>query len=115
VELKATKRGKPCCTCNKCGIQIFFRGKAGIANLIEQVTSGKLVFANKIGPIPSTLLFNEIEQLRAQKGELEAKQGLIFEDPDLTNAIDAIDNEIKRVQLELRKLGRTGNSGNKNG
>ena len=106
LELKATKKGKPCCTCNKCGIQIFFRGKPGIAYLIEQITAGKLVFATKIAPLPSTLLFNEIAQLSSQKRELEAKQGVIFEDLNLTNAISAIDNEIERKQIELAKLGK---------
>ena len=44
--------------------------------------------------------------LKAQKANLEAKQGLIFVDPDLENAIRSVDIEIKRVQGELEKLAR---------
>ena len=55
----------------------------------------------------AVILFNRIEQLRAQKKpELEGKQRLIILDPDLKNAIRAVDNEIKHVQGELAKLGR---------
>jgi hypothetical protein len=104
LEIKITKRGKPCCTCNQCGIQIFFRGKIGITRLKALLNSGKLTFGNKIERLPGIILFNEIEQIRSQKGELEAKQGFIIKDSDLTNAILAVDNELERKQIELAKM-----------
>jgi hypothetical protein len=55
------------------------------------------------------ILFNRIQQLREQKKQLQAKQGLILIDSDLKNAISAVDIEIQGVQGELRKLGRKSN------
>jgi hypothetical protein len=106
LEIRLSKRGKPYCTCIPCGIQIFFRGKTGIRRLTEILRSEKLAFGNSLDTIPAIILFNQIEQMRSQKKELEAKQGLIVQDPDLTNAIRAVDNEIERAQIELAKLSR---------
>lgn len=106
LPLKPTKRGKPCCTCNDCGIQIFFRGKTGIARLTQILNSGNLEFGNGFHKMRAVICFMEIEQLRKQKKDLADKTGLIFHDKDLTNAIRAVDNEIKRKQIELAKLGR---------
>jgi hypothetical protein len=89
-----------------CGIQIFFRGKTGIRRLAEILRSEKLAFGNSLETIPAIILFNQIVQMRSQKKELEAKQGLIVRDPDLMNAIRVVDNEIERAQIELAKLGR---------
>ena len=50
------------------------------------------------------LLFNRIQHLKQRKSELERKQRLMFPDPDLENAIRAVDNEIERVQGELAKM-----------
>jgi hypothetical protein len=52
------------------------------------------------------LLFNRIQGLRAQKKELIARKALIFRDSDMENAILVVDNEMERVQGELKRLGR---------
>lgn len=87
-------------------MQIFFRGKSGIAKLNELVGSLKNSTFRKTSPIQAVILFAEIENLRQQKGELKAKEGLISTDSDLMLAIRAVDNQIKRVQRELRKISR---------
>ena len=76
---------------SQCGIQIFFRGKTGIRRLTEILNSDKLNVGNTLEALPAVILFNRIAQMRLQKEELEAKQGLIMRDPDLDNAIRAID------------------------
>lgn len=38
--LKSSKKDKPCCTCDDCGIQIFFRGSVAIALLHQIATTG---------------------------------------------------------------------------
>ena len=45
--LKSSKKGKPYCVCNMCGIQIFFRGRAAIERL------GRLAMSGLIGSLPS--------------------------------------------------------------
>jgi hypothetical protein len=104
LEILFTRKKKPYTTCLDCGIQTFFRGKAGIKRLREIVGSRSLVVGNGSGTGLSAVLFNRIQQLRAGKKELEGKQGLIFQDADLVNAIRAFDNEIQGVQDELANL-----------
>jgi len=61
--------------------------------------------ANPIAPAaPAVIAFNRLEQLRAQKSELEHKRPLIFADEDLEHAISAIDAEIAQAQIALAQL-----------
>src|ERR1700730_14065259 len=108
LEIRFTrkKNSKPYTTCLACGVQTFFRGKIAIRRLIEIVNSGLLIAGTGSRTESAVVLFNRIQQLRAQKTELKGKQGLIILDPDLKNAVRAVDNEIQRVQGELEKLGR---------
>ena len=106
LSIRIARTGKPYCVCIECGNQIFFRGKAGITRLIEIVKSGRLISQNRSAVESPVTIFNRLVQLRSQKAELEQKQGLIFNDPDLTSAILAVDNEIQRVQVELHKMAR---------
>lgn len=106
LEIRLSKRGKPYCTCVQCGIQTFFRGKSGIRRFMEILNSNDLAHGIALDTVPAMILYNRIVQMRVQKKELEAKQGLIIRDPDLDNAIRAVDIEIKYAQRELAKLGR---------
>ena len=108
LEIRFTrkKNPKPYTICLACGVQVFFRGKIAIQRLTEIVNSGLLIAGAGSNTESAAILFNRIQQLRAQKTELEGKQGLIILDPDLSNAIRAVDNEIKHVQGELAKLVR---------
>ncbi|MGA7636764.1 MAG: hypothetical protein WCB00_07540 [Candidatus Acidiferrales bacterium] len=106
LEIRLSKNEKPYCTCLHCGIQIFFRGKTGIRRLTEILHSDKLAVGNTLEAVPAVILFNRISQMRSQKKELEAKQGLIMRDTDLDNAIRAIECEMKGVQRELEVLAR---------
>jgi hypothetical protein len=103
LEIRFTCKNKPYTTCLGCGIQTFFRGKPGIKRLTELVKSGILISGNGSQSELAVLLFNRIQQLREQKRILADKQGLIFVDPDLQNAIRVVNNEISRVQNELAK------------
>jgi len=40
LEIKETFKGKPYLICDRDGVQIFFRGKAGIARLSAMVNNG---------------------------------------------------------------------------
>jgi len=111
LEIGFTKRNKPYTTCLDCGIQTFFRGKAAIQRLTEIVRSKSLITGNGSNTELAVLLFNRIQQLRAQKKQLEEKQGLIIPDLDLENAIRTFDKEIKRVQAELAELAAGKTSG----
>jgi hypothetical protein len=52
-------------------------------------------------------LLNRLEQLKLQRRDLIFKRPLIFPDPNVENAIDLVDAEIKSVQRELAKIARS--------
>ena len=106
LPLKSSRKAKPYCICDLCGIQIFFRGKRGIARLQELVDSGSLILAKEPSGGHATTLYNRLEQLKGQKQEMERKQGLFFRDEDLGNAIQTVDAEIQKAQSELEKMAR---------
>ena len=104
LPIRIARTQKPYCVCMDCGIQIFFRGKVGIARLQAILEDEMLVTGAWSGTNTPELLFNRIQQLKQRKSELERKQRLLFPDPDLENAIRAVDKEIERVQGELEKM-----------
>ena len=106
LGIRIARTQKPYCVCIDCGIQIFFRGKTGISRLNKILENEILIAGNDSNASIATVLFNRIQHLKRQKADLEVKQGLIIRDPDLKNAIRAVDNEIERVQGELEKLSR---------
>jgi hypothetical protein len=106
LGIRIARTQKPYCVCIDCGIQIFFRGKTGIARLNKILENDMLIAGIDSNANTAVILFNRIQHLKRQKADLEVKQGLIIRDSDLKNAIRAVDIEIERVQGELEKLGR---------
>lgn len=97
---------KPYCTCNDCGIQIFFRGKLGIDRLKTILRESSLHTSEIPGASTAVALYNRLEQLRAEKSLLEEKQGILFRDKSLDDAIAAIASEIEKLEQALRKSRR---------
>jgi len=89
--------------CLECGIQIFFRGLAGIARLLEMIQSEEAVVLEFSGPARAISLYNRLQHLKRQKVALEKKQGFFNYDRDRNNVIDALDVEIGRVRTELEE------------
>jgi hypothetical protein len=85
---------------------MFFRGKTGISRLNKIIENELLIAGKDSNAHIATVLFNRIQHLKRQKTDLEVKHGVIIRDPDLKNAIRAVEIEIARVQRELEKLGR---------
>ena len=106
LEIRISRKLKPYTMCLTCGVQNFYRAKQGIRRLREIVDSQILITGNEPNVDTAVLLFNRIQQLRAQRKELQARKGLILRDSDLENAILVVDNEMERVQGELKRLGR---------
>jgi len=104
LPILASKRKKPYFICNFCGVQIFVRGKAGIARLREMANAGILVSGKEESALHGINLYNRLEQLKLQRSELKEKRGFIFENPSLENAIQILDAEIEKVQGELAKI-----------
>ena len=104
LELRESRVRKPYSVCNSCGIQIFFRGKTAISRLKELGSAGKSPAGSVFGANTATSAFARLEQLRAQKKQLEQKRPLIFADRDLENAISAADKEIAEAQTALAQL-----------
>jgi hypothetical protein len=105
-----TKRNKPYCVCNKCGIQLFFRGKPGIVRLRSMAMDGILVSVREQSAAYAILLLNRLERLKLQRNELVQKQGFIIQNPDVENTIRTVDAEIERVQGELVKCAAQSNN-----
>jgi hypothetical protein len=105
LDIRIAKTGKPYVICSDCGTQFFVRREMGIKRLQALLNSQVLISGGGTKGDSSIVLFNRLQQLRVQKRDFEGKQGVMFHDPDLTNAIRAVDNEIKQVQGELAKLG----------
>lgn len=106
VPILNTKRNKPYCTCNDCGLQMFVRGKKGIARLERMAQQGIFVSVKEQSVAHGISLLNRVEQLKSQKHDLEQKQGIIFSDKNVENAIALVDAEIENVQQELAELSR---------
>jgi predicted RNA-binding Zn-ribbon protein involved in translation (DUF1610 family) len=43
MDIRISRRGKPYCHCDTCGIQLFFRGKNGIERLKQVLKSEALI------------------------------------------------------------------------
>jgi hypothetical protein len=104
LDIKISKKGKPYCTCESCGIQTFFRGKTAISRLKSLLNRSDVAAGNSPGTVRGLILWNKLVELKTKKTELEAKQGVMVIDQDLANLISTVDNEIKRIQGELRRL-----------
>ena len=87
--------------CLECGIQIFFRGQAGIQRLWKMIRSEEAVAAEFNGPARAISLYKRLQGLKRQKDALEKKQG--FFSWDREKVIAALDSEIERVRSELEK------------
>jgi len=103
LRLKITRKQKPYCMCLECGIQIFFRGHAGIQRLYEMIRAEEAVILEFSGPARAISLYNRLQHLKRQKEGLEEKQGFILRDADRDRVIEALDAEIRRVQKELER------------
>jgi hypothetical protein len=104
LPIHFSKRRKPYFTCNLCGVQIFVRGKAGIARLNEMANAGILVSGKEESASHGINLLNRLEQLKLQRKELKAKSGIIFTDANVENVILLVDVEMEKVQGELARI-----------
>ena len=104
LPIRFSKRKKPYCTCNDCGIQLFVRGKRGIARLRELVRKGILISSSGESASDGIVLLNRLEQLKLQRRDLVLKRPLILPDQNVEDAIDLVDAEIETVQGELAEI-----------
>ena len=67
LRLKMSQKEKPYCMCLDCGIQIFFRGQAGIARLRKMIAWQEAVagWIQRSGWAVS--LYNRLQELKRQK------------------------------------------------
>jgi hypothetical protein len=104
LPIRTSKRKKPYCTCNDCGIQLFVRGKVGIARLRKLARDGILISSGEGSASHGIALFNRLEQLKLQRRDLTFKRPFIFPDSNVENTIDLVDAEIETVQGELAQI-----------
>jgi DNA invertase Pin-like site-specific DNA recombinase len=106
LDLRQSRSRKPYCVCNACGVQLFFRGKAGIARLRSFAERDRSVVAAQTSTSTALATFEMLERLRAQRETLVNRRPLIFADDHLENAILAIEREIARIEIRLDALAR---------
>jgi hypothetical protein len=106
LPILASKRGKPYSVCDFCGLQVFVRGKNGIARLQQMADTGILVAPRKESASYALNLYNRLKQLELQRNELRSKGGIFFVDQDTQNAIQIVDAELEKVQGELAKIAK---------
>jgi len=104
LPILLSKVRKPYCTCNRCGVQLFVRGKTGIARLNELANAGILISVKTESASHGINLLNRLEQLKLQKQELKEKSGIIFKNENVENVIRMVDVEIEKVQGELARF-----------
>ena len=104
LELRRSRAQKPYCVCNSCGIQLFFRGKTAISKLKQLAGPHHTVRAVPGVARSAVLLYGQLEQLRAQKKDLEGKRPFLSRDHDLEHAIAAIEAEIAGAQIALEAV-----------
>jgi hypothetical protein len=85
-------------------VQLFFRGKKGIARLRDLADREQFVQSAQASTSAALAAFELLERLRAQRETLASRRPLIFADHHLENAILAIDREIARVEIRLNAL-----------
>lgn len=108
LQIKITLKKKPYCMCLDCGIQIFFRGQAGIQRLYEMIRSEEAVAAEFDYPARAISIFNHLQHLKRQKKAFEQEQGIFSFDSDRQKVIDALDSEIARVREALEEAANDG-------
>jgi len=112
LPILRSKRNKPYCTCNSCGIQLFVRGKNGIKRLLKMVNERILISGTNESASHGINLINRLEQLKIQRSDLESKQGFFLTDENVENAIRLVDSEIEKVEGELAKMAKETESEN---
>ena len=75
----------------------------GIKRLQTLLQSVEPIRDEYSGTTAVVALYNRLEEVRRQRDELEAKQGIIFRNRSLDDAIAALDGEIERIEAALRK------------
>lgn len=102
LQIRIARTAKPYCHCDPCGIQLFFRGRQGI-EWLREILETEMLISGK-GSSAAVILYNRVQQLKAEKRELEKKQGILIRNMDLENTIAALQTEIEGVQSELEEL-----------
>jgi hypothetical protein len=96
------KKQKPYCQCLSCMLQIFFRGKVAIERLRRLIDSGILVSGDNSPSDMAFTLYNRIQMLNLQVKQLKEKRSLFIANEDLENLISVFENEITRLQDNLK-------------
>jgi len=103
LEIRISQKQKPYTICLSCGVQTFFRGNWE-SSVYPDCEFRIVSHNNRSSRAESAvILLNRIQQLRAQRSELQSTRSIV-RNLDLENALCAVDDEIKSLQGELAKL-----------
>src|SRR4051812_11571996 len=74
LDLRRSRANKPYCVCDGCGIQLFFRGKTGIARLREFLIHDQPAKGPAAAASASLIAYGRLERLRTQREDLDSKR-----------------------------------------
>ena len=100
LPLRLARTQKPYCHCDSCGLQLFIRGKNGIHKLKQLLASDAI----SSGVSEATMIMSRLQKLKEERERFEDRQGFLFRDKDLDQAIRVVDREIDFVRRELARL-----------
>jgi hypothetical protein len=108
LEKRTSKNSKPYFVCDGCGIQLFVRGKFGIAKLerlFSQISQGTREFPRSSERFAQfRTLITEVDGLRAEIKRFDNEISFIFPDSELVRARDALQKRLNAVLAELEEL-----------
>ena len=100
LPLRLARTQKPYCHCDSCGLQLFIRGKNGMHKLKQNLASGVIT----AGVSRAAGLISRLQKLKEDREHFEKRQGFLFRDKDLDQAIRVVDQEIEVVRKNLAQL-----------
>ena len=110
LEIRTSKKEKPYCVCNICGVQFFIRGKEGIKRfekLLDAQGKHLLAIPGEVGggnSIEAISICNRLEALKAKLQEIQESKGFIFVDKDIEKTERIVKLDIEALSHRLDTL-----------
>lgn len=108
LYVRKTKKKKPYCVCDICGLQLFIRGKEGIKTFIKILNAMDEELISLPNKVPfgksakAISIANRLLVLKSNLGEIRWNKGIF--DNDLTKAEKIIKLEIEELRKELDNI-----------
>ena len=100
LEVGYTKRSKPYCTCNHCGVQLFVRGRIGIKRFLSLISD----FNYKAKSKELIDLIDYFEKLKEKLNKIRKNKPIIGKNEDLNIQEKAIKKQLNNLRKKLESI-----------